>query len=31
MFFDRYGRLLMDKIIGKEQVYGVPSLRHLCR
>ncbi|KAI8046145.1 hypothetical protein M5D96_002345 [Drosophila gunungcola] len=31
MFFDRYGPLLMDKIIGKEQVYGVPSLRHLCR
>ncbi|XP_016998417.2 uncharacterized protein stops [Drosophila takahashii] len=31
MFFDRYGRLLMDRIIGKEQVYGVPSLRHLCR
>jgi len=31
MFFDRYGRLLMDKIIGREQVYGVPSLRHLCR
>lgn len=31
MFFDHYGRLLMDKIIGKEQVYGVPSLRHLCR
>ncbi|XP_016973799.1 uncharacterized protein LOC108040727 isoform X2 [Drosophila rhopaloa] len=31
MFFDRYGRLLMDRVIGKEQVYGVPSLRHLCR
>ncbi|XP_070138178.1 uncharacterized protein stops isoform X2 [Drosophila bipectinata] len=31
MFFERYGRLLMDKIIGKEQVYGVPTLRHLCR
>ncbi|SPP80829.1 uncharacterized protein LOC117583035 isoform X3 [Drosophila guanche] len=31
MFFERYGRLLIDKIIGKEQVYGVPSLRHLCR
>jgi len=21
----------MDKIIDKEQVYGVPTLRHLCR
>ncbi|XP_017034172.1 uncharacterized protein stops isoform X1 [Drosophila kikkawai] len=31
MFFERYGRLLVDKIIGKEQVYGVPTLRHLCR
>ncbi|XP_017874100.1 PREDICTED: uncharacterized protein LOC108621346 [Drosophila arizonae] len=31
MFFERYGRLLMDKIVGKEQVYGVPTLRHLCR
>ncbi|XP_030369643.1 uncharacterized protein LOC115620517 [Scaptodrosophila lebanonensis] len=31
MFFERYGRLLRDKIIEKEQVYGVPSLRHLCR
>ncbi|XP_002020380.2 uncharacterized protein LOC6595102 isoform X1 [Drosophila persimilis] len=31
MFFERYGRLLIDKIIGKEQVYGVPTLRHLCR
>ncbi|EDW82984.2 uncharacterized protein Dwil_GK22556 [Drosophila willistoni] len=31
MFFERYGRLLMDKIIFNEQVYGVPTLRHLCR
>ncbi|XP_011295953.1 uncharacterized protein LOC101890633 isoform X1 [Musca domestica] len=31
MFFERYGRLLIDKIIPKEQVYGVMSLRHLCR
>ncbi|KAL7729301.1 hypothetical protein ACLKA6_008880 [Drosophila palustris] len=30
-FFKRYGILLMDKIIDKEQVYGVPTLRHLCR
>ncbi|XP_034488667.1 uncharacterized protein LOC117792578 [Drosophila innubila] len=30
-FFKRYGILLMDKIIAKEQVYGVPTLRHLCR
>ncbi|XP_059218998.1 uncharacterized protein LOC106087842 isoform X2 [Stomoxys calcitrans] len=31
MFFERYGSLLIDKIITKEQVYGVMSLRHLCR
>ncbi|KAI9584460.1 uncharacterized protein LOC119635123 [Glossina fuscipes] len=31
MFFERYGRLLIDKILKKEQVYGVMSLRHLCR
>lgn len=31
MFFERYGRLLMDKVIGREQVYGVPTLRHFCR
>uniref|UniRef100_A0A1A9WZ24 SOCS box domain-containing protein n=1 Tax=Glossina brevipalpis TaxID=37001 RepID=A0A1A9WZ24_9MUSC len=31
MFFERYGRLLIDKILRKEQVYGVMSLRHLCR
>ncbi|XP_037943829.1 uncharacterized protein LOC119676649 [Teleopsis dalmanni] len=31
MFFEKYGRLLMDNLIPKEQVYGVMSLRHLCR
>ncbi|XP_075148003.1 SOCS domain-containing protein stops isoform X2 [Haematobia irritans] len=31
MFFERYGSLLIDKIISREQVYGVMSLRHLCR
>ncbi|XP_036324068.1 uncharacterized protein LOC118737584 isoform X1 [Rhagoletis pomonella] len=31
LFFEKYGRLLIDHIITKEQVYGVVSLRHLCR
>ncbi|XP_053945104.1 uncharacterized protein LOC128854759 isoform X1 [Anastrepha ludens] len=31
LFFEKYGRLLIDRIITKEQVYGVVSLRHLCR
>ncbi|XP_067617259.1 uncharacterized protein stops [Eurosta solidaginis] len=31
IFFKKYGRLLIDRIITKEQVYGVVSLRHLCR
>ncbi|XP_055380871.1 uncharacterized protein LOC129611655 [Condylostylus longicornis] len=30
-FLDKYGCLLLDKIITKEQVFGVMSLKHLCR
>uniref|UniRef100_A0A182JGV5 Uncharacterized protein n=1 Tax=Anopheles atroparvus TaxID=41427 RepID=A0A182JGV5_ANOAO len=31
MFHGKYGRLLEDGLLPVEQVYGIPSLRHLCR
>ncbi|KAM7362264.1 SOCS domain-containing protein stops [Cochliomyia hominivorax] len=31
MFVERYGNLIRDNIIPFEQVFGVMSLRHLCR
>ncbi|XP_046805422.1 uncharacterized protein LOC111681611 [Lucilia cuprina] len=31
MFVERYGCLLRDNIVPLEQVFGVMSLRHLCR
>lgn len=31
MFVQKYGRLFVDKLISTEQVFGVVSLKQLCR
>lgn len=31
MFLEKYGSLLLDGVITKEQCFGVVSLKHLCR